>query len=154
MLKTGGCNCGQIRYQVNGEPLFVHVCYCTECQRDSGGAFNMTLLLLETDFQIIDGKPSKKIVTRKSGKQYQSYFCDSCGNPIYGMPVDSRGVMVLRPGSLDDTSQVRPQAHIWVQEKPPWIILPADVPYFDKEYDLKAVWPQESLRRIKHLMPR
>ena len=135
MSLTGGCNCGQIRYQVNEKPLFVHVCHCTECQRDSGGAFNVTMLLLEQDFRVVEGEPELKIVSRKSGKRYNSYYCRQCANPIYGMPVESRGVIVLRPGSLDDTYVVVPQAHIWVEEKQPWVILPTDIPCFEKEYD-------------------
>ena len=151
MLKTGGCNCKTIRYQVTGKPLFVHVCHCRECQRDSGGAFNMTMLLLATDFQITHGIPAEKRVTRLSGKQYFGYFCEQCGNPIYGAPVDPIGLIVLRPGTLDEIDQLQPQAHIWVQEKQPWVQIPKNVPSFAKEYNLYELWPAESLTRMQSM---
>ena len=37
---TGGCKCGQVRYSANAEPAFTGVCHCTDCQKESGTAFN------------------------------------------------------------------------------------------------------------------
>jgi hypothetical protein len=151
MVLTGGCNCRAIRYQIIAEPLFVHVCHCRECQHDSGGAFNMTMLVLEADFEITHGKARQVRVRRKSGKQYFSHFCEDCGNPLYGMPVDSTGVMVIRPGSLDGTDFLQPQAHIWVKEKQPWLRLPADIPQFATYYDPAKTWPTASLERLSQI---
>ncbi len=39
----GECQCGGIRYEVTGVPQQVVVCHCTDCQRQSGSAFGMTL---------------------------------------------------------------------------------------------------------------
>ena len=36
---TGGCQCGAIRYEIVGFPLFLYTCNCTDCQRQSGSAF-------------------------------------------------------------------------------------------------------------------
>ena len=33
---TGGCLCGQLRYEAEGEPLYAGLCYCTDCQKASG----------------------------------------------------------------------------------------------------------------------
>jgi len=40
---TGGCQCGTVRYQITAAPLAVYVCHCTECQRQSGSAFALSL---------------------------------------------------------------------------------------------------------------
>jgi len=32
----GGCTCGEVRYGINGPPLFVHCCHCRWCQRETG----------------------------------------------------------------------------------------------------------------------
>ena len=40
---SGGCQCGRVRYQIRAEPLAVYVCHCTECQRQSGSAFALSL---------------------------------------------------------------------------------------------------------------
>jgi len=36
---TGGCLCGALRYEAEGEPLFTGHCYCTDCQKASGSGF-------------------------------------------------------------------------------------------------------------------
>ena len=38
---TGGCLCGQVRYSANEDPVFVGVCHCTHCQRQTGTAFSV-----------------------------------------------------------------------------------------------------------------
>ena len=43
VIHEGGCQCGTVRYAIAGEPLWVIVCHCKECQRQSGSAFGMTL---------------------------------------------------------------------------------------------------------------
>jgi hypothetical protein len=40
---TGGCQCGSVRYVLTTEPLRVAACHCTECQRQSGSAFGMSM---------------------------------------------------------------------------------------------------------------
>jgi hypothetical protein len=35
-ILTGGCLCGAVRYQAEGEPLYAGFCYCEDCRRASG----------------------------------------------------------------------------------------------------------------------
>ena len=51
ITKKGGCNCGSVRYELLGEPLFTHICHCRECQRSSGGAFNVSTVILVADLK-------------------------------------------------------------------------------------------------------
>jgi hypothetical protein len=39
---TGGCACGAIRYEINGEPVVMLDCQCRQCQRDSGTGHQRT----------------------------------------------------------------------------------------------------------------
>ena len=36
MSREGGCACGEVRYRMNREPMFVHCCHCTSCQTETG----------------------------------------------------------------------------------------------------------------------
>jgi len=33
---TGGCACGDIRFEIPGAPVFPNHCQCTDCQQRSG----------------------------------------------------------------------------------------------------------------------
>ena len=148
--KSGRCNCGDIRYELSSEPLFTHVCHCTECQRDSGGAFNMTLLVLSSSFRITAGNPHVSVILRKSGNEYEVISCGSCGCTLAGNNMPAGEVMVVRPGTLDDTTWIKPQAHVWTKEKQNWVEIPEDVPSFEDGYDATQVWPKQSLDRLEN----
>ena len=36
---SGGCLCGAVRYEAQGEPLYAGHCYCEDCRKASGGGF-------------------------------------------------------------------------------------------------------------------
>ncbi len=147
MTRTGGCSCGAIRYELDGEPLFTHACHCTDCQRASGGAFVITMIVDATDLRVTAGTPKSSCRIGTSGKEKQQLFCGDCGSWLFGRTAQRPGLMVIRPGTLDDTSRVKPEAHIWTRSKQPWVPLPDGVPAFDTVYDAAALWPEASLRR-------
>jgi len=43
--RQGGCACGAVRYRLASDPLFVHCCHCLSCQRQTGSAFVINLLI-------------------------------------------------------------------------------------------------------------
>ena len=145
----GGCNCGSVRYEILSDPLFTHICHCTECQHDSGGAFQISTLVLVKDFRLKGNKPDILYISRKSGIEYEVYNCNNCGCTLAGKSVSPATIMVVRPGTLDDTSRIEPQAHIWTKEKQNWVTIPEDIPAFEEEYEHTSVWPKSSLDRIR-----
>ncbi|KAL0936440.1 glutathione-dependent aldehyde-activating protein [Colletotrichum truncatum] len=54
----GGCACGYIRYSLNAAPLFVHCCYCTSCQRETGTAFAVNALVEGDEVTLLPSAPS------------------------------------------------------------------------------------------------
>ena len=80
---TGGCLCGDIRYEVTGSPQRVFICHCTDCQQQSGSAFGMSLVVNEEDFHLTQGKP--KTITSKSaaGRDKLGAFCPQCLSLIH-----------------------------------------------------------------------
>ena len=53
----GGCQCGEIRYRLTVEPVFLAVCHCNDCKMQSGGVFGMSLRMREADVKLISGEP-------------------------------------------------------------------------------------------------
>ena len=37
---SGQCLCGDITYEISGEPSMAGVCHCKNCQRQAGSAFS------------------------------------------------------------------------------------------------------------------
>src|ERR687887_1133485 len=98
---TGGCACGTVRYRLASEPLFVHCCHCLNCQRQTGSAFVINLLIEADRVELLAGEPEAVGVPRDDGSEQVIYRCPSCRVAVYstyGRP----DVLFVRSGTLDD----------------------------------------------------
>jgi len=55
----GGCQCGEVRYRLIGEPILLAVCHCTDCKHQSGSAFGMSLRMRKADVELLQGAPKQ-----------------------------------------------------------------------------------------------
>ena len=131
VAREGGCQCGQVRYRLDGEPLGLAVCHCTECQRQSGSAFGMSLIVPSSAFQLRSGELKTFTVECDSGRTKTCAFCPACGCRIHHQTFD--GILSLKPGTLDDTSWLSPGAHYWTKRKQAWLPIPDGTPCFSDD---------------------
>lgn len=54
----GGCCCGHVRYRVERAPMAVHCCHCTACQRETGSAFTIGLILEAAYLTVLPPAPA------------------------------------------------------------------------------------------------
>ena len=141
---SGGCRCEEVRYRLLNPPLFVHACHCLDCQRASGSAFGITVIVLETDLTCNKGE----FVSKLGAAHRTTFVCQLCEDTIYSTATHHPGTALLRSQTLDDPRILEINAHIWIKEKHAWLELPAHVPQFEKGYDRNETWPQESLERL------
>jgi len=123
--QSGGCQCGAIRYEITGPPLAVYACHCTECQRQSGSAFAMAAVIPQDRFRVTRGEP--KMFSRRTAatKVMECWFCPDCGARLFHMPGGSAYAnRNLKPGTLDDTSWLRPTIHFWTRSAQKWVDIP------------------------------
>jgi hypothetical protein len=141
-----------VRYRLTSEPLFVNCCHCLNCQRQTGSAFVVNVLI-EADRVEVSGQPEAVGVPRDDGTAQIIHRCPECRVALfseYGRPE----VWFVRAGTLDEPSAVAPDAHIYTRSKVPWVVLPAGVPAFDEFYDTKALWPASSYERVRAALGR
>jgi hypothetical protein len=128
---TGGCLCGQVRYSANAEPAFAGVCHCTHCQKQSGGAFSIVIAVPQSALTI-QGQTKSYAATGDSGKKNVSKFCPNCGSILLSEPELMPGVSILRVGTLDDTSWVKPTMEIYCDSAQHWVQLGGGMQRFPK----------------------
>ena len=131
--REGGCQCGSIRYRLTGEPIELSVCHCTECQRQSGSAFGMSLDVRSDEFVLLSGELRDFVRTAESGIRLRCSFCPQCGTRIHHRSTDSVSVLSVKPGTLDDRSWLVPRLHVWTRSKHGWVSVPEDVESFGQE---------------------
>jgi hypothetical protein len=151
VTREGRCACGEVRYRLTSEPLFVHCCHCLNCQRQTGSAFVINLLIEADRVELMAGDPQPVSVPRSGGKKQKIWRCPTCYVALYSQ-YTSPGVRFVRGGTLDDPSSVSPDVHIYTRSKVPWVTLPESVPAFNTYYDTKKLWPPASLERLATVM--
>jgi len=144
----GGCSCGAVRYRLRSEPLFVHCCHCLNCQRQTGSAFAINVLIEAAGVEIVAGDPRPVDVPRDDGSTQRIFRCPACQVAVYSEYTRPQ-VWFVRAGTLDDPSQVSPDVHIYTRSKRDWIALPESVPAFEVYYDTKALWPPVRYDRLR-----
>jgi hypothetical protein len=148
--REGGCACGAVRYRLASDPLFVHCCHCLNCQRQTGSAFVINLLIETDRVELLSGDPQPVSVPRSGGKKQKIWRCPTCQVAVFSQ-YTSRRVRFVRGGTLDDPESVAPDVHIYTRSKLPWVTLPDSVPAFNTYYDTKKMWPAASLDRLDAL---
>jgi hypothetical protein len=148
----GGCACGQVRYRMTSEPMFVHCCHCRDCQRQTGSAFVLNALIEADRVTRLEGAPEPVPVPTDSGRAHEIFRCPKCRTAVWS-DYGRRGVMLfVRVGTLDDPSALAPDVHIYTRSKLPWVVLPAGVPAFEAYYEMSTLWPAASLARRRMIL--
>jgi hypothetical protein len=147
----GGCACGAVRYRLTADPLFVHCCHCLNCQRQTGSAFVINVLIETDRVQLLAGEPQPVSVARSGDNKQKIWRCPTCQIALFSQYTTPK-IRFVRAGTLDDPATVAPDVHIFTRSKLPWVTLPDAVPAFSVYYDTKKLWPPASLERLEALM--
>jgi hypothetical protein len=152
-VREGGCACGEVRYRLTAEPLFVHCCHCLNCQRQTGSAFVVNVLIEADRVEVLEGEPQPVDVPRGGSKKQRIFRCPTCQIALFSRYTRA-SILFVRAGTLDDPSSVEPDVHICTRSKLPWVALPESVPTFRTYYDTEKLWPAASLERLAALSRR
>lgn len=131
---TGSCQCGAITFTVAAPALLTYACFCHSCQKRTGSAFSMGLIV-PTDALQVTGELTSWSRLSDQGETNTRYSCADCGNIIYGTGESNPALAKLQAGLLEDTSELEPEVYIWARSKQPWITLPERARPFDTQPD-------------------
>ena len=120
MSRSGGCQCGAVRFRVDGELGEASICHCRMCQKALGGFYG----------PYVHG--NSLVWTRGERRRFQSSnkvrrgFCGDCGTPLTFEHVS--GVVSLAIGAFDDPTSIRPAAQLASPQAIPWLDELSDLP--------------------------
>jgi len=150
--EEGGCTCRYIRYRMSGEPLFVHCCHCSWCQRETGSAFVLNAMIESERVQLLEGEVQMVDTPSNSGRGQHVARCPKCFVALWSHYTGAGdAVSFVRVGTHDNPASYAPDVHIFTSTKQPWVQLPAAVPVFAEFYKPAEQWPKDSLARYAAL---
>src|SRR5262252_3079954 len=98
-IHEGGCVCRTIRYRVNGTPLRVSACYCTFCQRRTGGALSIHAFFDEHNIESAgDGLTTYEQRSDESNLWLRLHFCNRCATTVMLSPRSFQASALSRGG--------------------------------------------------------
>ena len=120
MSHPGGCLCGKVRFEAQGEPLGARMCWCRDCQRIASGSATVNVLF-PAEAVAYTGPISTFSMVADSGNTVERGFCPKCGAQLYSKTVIGPAQpMRVRAGTLDDPEICPPSAVIWAESAPSW----------------------------------
>ncbi len=152
-VMEGGCACGQTRYRVGDEPIFVNNCYCSLCQKQTGST-SVVNAFFETDaLELVSGATTRHVVKAGSGGDHVIVRCSACGTALWShYPGLGELGLGVRVGTFDDAAAFRPDAAVFVADRMPWVALPEGVPHFEAYYKPSDLLPPERFARLLALV--
>jgi hypothetical protein len=120
---SGGCQCGRVRYEIQAEPLTLYACHCQECQKQSSSAFGMSMPVPRESIVMIQGQLKQWTRTSSTGREVICFFCGDCGTRLFHNPARNPKITNVKPGTLDDTSWLKPVGNLWTRSAQKWIVI-------------------------------
>jgi len=150
--RSGSCCCRAVRYRLLAEPMFVHCCHCTDCQRHTGSAFAINALIETSRIELLAGAPEPVSMPTESGRPHDIYRCPTCKVALWSDYGRRPALRFVRVSTLDDQHAIQPDVHIYVRSRVPWVRLPEGARAFEAFYKIEEEWPAESLARRKAIL--
>jgi hypothetical protein len=125
-MTKGHCLCGAIRYELRGEVGPIDHCHCSMCRRSHGAPFSTFGRIRRADLQITAG--AELLTRHASSDAVERSFCARCGSRLFFRHAALPDHEFVAIGSLDDDSDVKVEAHIFVGSKARWFTIHDELP--------------------------
>src|SRR6476646_10634532 len=128
---TGGCLCGALRYEAQGEPRFAGHCYCADCKKASGSGFIPFMGFASSALRF--SGPTRPFTSKAAnGGDAVRNSCPICSSLVFGGELGISDSFTIYAGSLDDPSAFHPTVAIFASSRPPWAVIPPGLKVFDR----------------------
>ena len=123
---SGQCLCGAVAFDVRGDIQRVSACYCGQCRAQNGGGafhgaeFNGELSLTKSD----------ALRWYDSSTKARRGFCLNCGSSLFWQSNANPSFFDISLGAFDDDTLFELDAHIFVDDKAPYQVVPDNAPQF------------------------
>jgi hypothetical protein len=122
----GGCFCGAVRYRAAGVPAPVCYCHCTSCRRAVGAMPVAWATFRYSAFEVTQGRLCEAATSPGVARGH----CVVCGSSLTYRNTLRPDEIDITVATLDEPLRVQPTAHIWVQDKLPWVHIDDGLPQY------------------------
>ena len=126
---TGGCHCGAVRYEAEGEAITHALCHCKDCRRHAGAPMVGWTMYKEGAVKVTNGT----LKVYHSSEHGRRHFCGNCGTGLFYTNTEVLpGIIDIQSGTYDDPDAVPARAHIQIAERIGWMARAHELPEFER----------------------
>jgi len=132
----GGCLCGTVRYQAEGNPdlALTGVCHCKLCQRRTGSAFGISVYFADSAIRLTQGAlKTYEYPSDESHRWVKTEFCPNCGTTVTWTAEAAPGIRGVAGGTFDDPNWFPLRIHAWTRSAQHWVVFPPGVDIQEKD---------------------
>lgn len=128
-MVEGGCQCGAVRYRIDGEAEHHALCHCADCRAYAGAPVVAWLAVKEDLFTLLKGQ----LTTYEGKNGARRQFCPKCGTGLFYRNAQMLpGIVDVQSATLDNAAEFPPGAQIQCAERLPWMTTLASLPEFER----------------------
>jgi hypothetical protein len=118
---TGGCLCGDVRYEVDADPAYSGFCHhCVDCQKAGGTGHSAIAAFPRDAVRVTKGATTKYESAGGSGGPVTREFCARCGSRLFSGSTTAGPLMMVSAGTLDDPNALNLAFHIFGKDRLAW----------------------------------
>lgn len=128
----GSCICGSVRYEIVAEPIALFACHCSDCQTVTGSGYVFALRVPYDGVAVIQGEAKPYERTEADDRRRIIHRCPHCLTILWSERPDSKAYVTVYAGTLENSPDLEPVAHIWTRDAQEWISFPEDVLLYEE----------------------
>jgi hypothetical protein len=117
MMLAGGCYCGMVRFEADGEVFHRTLCHCADCRRIAGAPAVAWFSVARTALRFTRGAPA----LFHSSARVTRGFCARCGTHLTYAHDATPDEIDITTCSLDDPEAAPPEDHTFARSRLRWL---------------------------------
>ena len=142
---SGGCQCGALRFRIDGALGRASICHCRMCQKAAGAPFASFADIDHADFAWTRGKPA----AFRSSSIAMRDFCADCGTPLGFRRIDGPSIEIMT-GAFDRPDRLVPTRQYGTESRLGWVVGISNLP---SHTTLQNYGPEKVAGIVSHQYP-
>ena len=123
---SGGCLCGEVRFEITLPTDFCAHCHCTMCRRSHGAGYVTWIGVQKPQLRILSGEHN--LVAYRSSDHGQRSFCKHCGSTLIFESTLYQDQFHLPLANLEGKIDRDPELHVFIEDRAEWVVIGDQLP--------------------------
>ncbi len=128
---SGHCECGRVRFEIDGDINDFSHCHCSQCRRLHGAAYATFAGVSRHEFRYSSGEDDVSVYA--SSATHDRVFCSVCGSNIFVALDSEPDTLYVSMGAIEGDPPRPTGYHIFVGSKAPWHEILDDLKQYNEE---------------------